>query len=337
MFSYLLPDVPSVAVAQLNAAVQSYLNLGIAASTKKAYNTGLRKYATFCMDTYHQLHPICEDTLLLFVTYLAQQHLSYPTIQVYLSAVRHNQITTGKSWPTAAPRLNYVLKGIRKSSAITNQPKERLPITFPIMTRLHAVFSRTSGDFTDIMIWAACCLAYFGLLRVSEFTTSSPNLYDPLKDLLLSDVALDNRASPSLIQVNIKQSKGDQFRKGAMIYLGKTGHAVCPVQALVQYLSRRGGAPGPLFLFSDGKWLTRQAFSKALNNALEELQMDSSQFNTHSFRIGAATSAKQVGISDSHVKALGRWQSNAYQKYVRLSPQDLARLSKSLASTRHGK
>ena len=94
------------------------------------------------------------------------------------------------------------------------------------------------------MIWAAWCLAYFGLLRVSKFTTSSPNLYDPLKDLLLSDVALDNRASPSLIQVNIKQSKGDQFRKGAMIYLGKMGHVVCPVQ----YLSRRGGAPGPLFL-----------------------------------------------------------------------------------------
>ena len=251
--------------------------------------------------------------------------------------MRHNQLTTGKSWPTAAPRLNYVLKGIRRSHATTYQPRERLPITFPIMTGLHAVFSRTSGNFRDIMIWAACCLAYFGLLRVSEFTTSSSDLFDPLKDLLLWDVALDNRASSSLIQVNTKQSKGDQFRKGAQIYLGKTGHAVCPVQALVQYLFRQGGAPGLLFLLSNSKWLTRQAFSKALNEAFEELQMDSSQFNTHSFRIGAATSAKQAGMSDSHVKALGRWQSDAYQRYVRLSPQDLARLSRSLASTRHGK
>ena len=257
--------------------------MGIAASTKKAYNAGLRKYATFCMDTYHQLQPICEDTLLLFVTYLAQQHLSYPTIQVYLSAVRHNQLTTDKSWPTAAPRLHYVLKGIRRSYATTYQPRERLPITFPIMIGLQAVFSQTPGKFRDIMIWAACCMAYFGLLRVSEFTASSSHFFDPLKDLLLSDVALDSRASPSLIQVNIKQSKGDQFRKGTQIYLGKTGHAVCPVQALVQYLSRRGSTPGPLFLFSNGKWLTRQAFSKALDKALEELQMDSSQFNIHSF------------------------------------------------------
>jgi len=69
------------------------------------------------------------------------------------------------------------------------------------------------------MIWAACCLAYFGLLRVSEFTTSPPTHFDPLIDLLLSDVALDNRMSPSITQVTIKQLKGDQFRKGAQIYL----------------------------------------------------------------------------------------------------------------------
>ena len=273
-------------LSELNTAAQTYLNLGLSTSTRKAYKTGVHKYITFCTETQHRPVPVCEDKLLLFATYLAQQYLSYPTIQVYLSAVRHSQIITGRSLPSVTPRSSYVLKGIRRSSALTYTPRERLPITFPIMAHLHAVLLKNTDNYRDVMIWAACCLAYFGLLRVSEFTISSPNHLDPSKDLLLSDIALDNRESPSLIQITLKQSKGDQFRKGEKIYVGRTTHAVCPVHALVQYLARRGHTPGPLFSFSDSKWLTRDSFSTALNKALEELHMDPSRFNTHSFRIG---------------------------------------------------
>lgn len=183
------------------------------------------------------------------------------------------------------------------------------------------------------MIWAACCTAYFGLLRVSEFTTPSPNHASSIPALLISDIALDSHTTPQLVRITLQQSKTDQFRQGTHIYLGKTGHQVCPVMALIQYLARRGDKPGPLFILPDNKSLTRTMFRAALNKAFKELKMDPVSFNTHSFRIGAATSAKQAGISDSHLKALGRWKSNAYLRYIRLSPADLAMLSKTLIST----
>ena len=111
---------------------------------------------------------------------------------------------------------------------MNHQPRERESITFQIIEHLHTVLSKHPGNYKDIMIWAACCLAYLGLLRVSEFTTSSPDYFDSSTDLLLSDVDLGNRVSPTTIQITLKQSKNDQFRAGTTICLGKTTHAVCP-------------------------------------------------------------------------------------------------------------
>ena len=103
------------------------------------------------------------------------------------------------------------------------------------------------------------------------------------------------------------------------------------MDALVQYLAIQDGTLGPLFLLPNNQSLTGELFRSALKKVFQELHMDHHQFNTHSFRIGAATSAKLAGGSDSYLKVFGKWRSDAYFKYVQLSPKDLARLSKSLA------
>ena len=77
-------------------------------------------------------------------------------------------------------------------------------------------------------------------------------------------------------------------------------------------------------MLSNNQLLTRATFSAALNEIFQKFNIHPHNFNTHSFRIGAATSAKQAGISDSHIEALGRWKSNAYLIYVCMSPQDLS-------------
>lgn len=41
-------------------------------------------------------------------------------------------------------------------------------------------------------------------------------------------------------------------------------------------------------------------------------------FRPHSFRIGRATDLAKQGVSESEIKALGRWESRAFQNYIRL-------------------
>ena len=102
------------------------------------------------------------------------------------------------------------------------------------------------------------------------------------------------------------------------------------MDAIIPYLAAKGSHPGPVFILPNGKMLTRDVFGSALNGILAKHNLQTSYYNTHSFRIGAATSTKKAGMSDVHIKTLGRWQSDAYQRYIRTSPQELANLSKLL-------
>ena len=116
-------------------------------------------------------------------------------------------------------------------------------------------------------------------------------------------MAVDSHVNPTLIHLHIKQSKTDPFRQGVDIYLGKTGATVCPVQALVNYLAQRSPDPGPLFVFSSDTPLTHYALVARLQTALEQAGLSRAllaQYNGHSFRISAATTAAQQGLEDSH-------------------------------------
>ena len=52
-----------------------------------------------------------------------------------------------------------------------------------------------------------------------------------------------------------------------------------------------------------------------MREALQPSGVDITQYSGHSFRIGAATTAAVVGIEDSLIRTLGRWESAAYLLY----------------------
>ena len=266
--------------------------------------------------------------------HLAQQGLAHTSIKVYLSAVRNLHVTAGLHNAFAlalTPRLELVLNGIKKETA---PRRSRFPITMEIMGKIKHVLLLQPTEPDNIMLWAACCIAFFGFLRCGEFTVPSQIAYDPEAHLSLSDVAVDNIQSPSVVQITIKQSKTDPFRQGVQIYLGKTEADVCPVAGILAYLTIRGALRGPLFILASRQALTRERFAGMLSKTLLAAGIADKGYNTHSFRIGAA---KEAGISDVHIKMLGRWKNDAYQLYVRTPRDRLAKFSKQLATATSGR
>ena len=141
---------------------------------------------------------------------------------------------------------------------------------------------------------------------------------------------LNSRQSPHPLRVRIKQSKTDPFNQGVDLFLGKIGTRICPVNAIKPYLAMQGAQAESLFIAEEGKQLTTQIFSSKLNTILQKMKINASQCNTHSFRIGATTSAKEAGISDAHIQMLGRWKSQAYLQCITTSRSQLATLSTQL-------
>ena len=172
-------------------------------------------------------------------------------------------------------------------------------------------------------------LGTFWVFAGGEFTVNSA--FDPHTHMTVSDLQADSLVNPSCFKVRIKCSKTDPFCVGCDIYLGCGSGAVFPITALGTYLSLRGSAPGPLFLFSDGRPLTRQRLSSFLQSILHGAGYSGS-YSGHSFRIGAATTAAARGVPDHLIKTLGRWLSEAYQIYIRTPVSSIARVSYQLVA-----
>ena len=84
------------------------------------------------------------------------------------------------------------------------------------------------------------CLPFFGFLRLSEFTIPSDSQFDKALHLCLNNISIDNRDNPKLLQIRLKQSKTDPFRRGVSIYLGATESNLCPAKGILPYLALRG-------------------------------------------------------------------------------------------------
>ena len=85
-------------------------------------------------------------------------------------------------------------------------------------------------------------------------------------------------------------------------------------------------------MFSDASYLTRDQFVREVRRLLTEAGIESSLYSGHSFPIGAATTAAQVGMEAALIQTFGRWKSSAYQLYIKIPQEYLASISLALVN-----
>lgn len=305
----------SPSMEHLNCMAATLISNSVSANTKGTYKCGLEKFRNF-RQTYRLLDnwPVPIADLLSFIAYLSWQGLKASTVSTYIASLSYTHKVNGFTDTTTSFLVVKAKEGLTRTQG--GRPADiRSPITLPMLTKLiHNLQFVCNNRYEQALFTAAFALAFFGLLRISEFTSPTSKQASP-KALQLLDVTLN----PAFMKVLIRWSKTDQRGMSVPLHIPCHAASYCPVRSMQNYLHQRPRSEGTqLFIHSNLRPLTRFQFNAVLKRSLHFADIPS-HIRSHSFRIGGATYLSQQGLSDTKIMAMGRWKSGVFSRYIRLS------------------
>jgi hypothetical protein len=174
---------------------------------------------------------------------------------------------------------------------------------------------------SEICVWAATLVAFWGAFRLGEIFPSKENCFDKFSDLLWRDIT---RSDHKTIVLKIRKAKIHTPLCSQVSLFAIRKKEFCPVSALnalASFQKKKGiwQTDLPVFRRSSGRNLTKTIFLKAVNASITKQPGDEILLSGKSFRSGIPSSLESFPESfcESHLKSLGRWKSKAYQRYMR--------------------
>ncbi|XP_062581945.1 uncharacterized protein LOC134243730 [Saccostrea cucullata] len=306
---------PSFATLQSTAC--SLIDAALAPNTKKLYRQALNCFSSF-IQSYYKTDCIKEISLgqvICFVSYLFSLGKAPSSISTYLAALAYYFKMTN------APDLSnhfLIKKMLSGAKRLVNSSDVRQPITLDILGKLLVAIPHVANSkYQEYLYMAMFLLAFYAFLRVGEITVrsgSNPNL------LLRRNVSFKRDKKQVRMVVTMINFKHNLGKKPVQLEINPQPKcSFCPVQAMRNYLEVRGAEEGALFCYRSGRPISRTEFCDVLRSALKFSKLDSNTFKAHSFRIGAATQAHLQGFSDSQIRVMGRWHSESFKRYIRVS------------------
>ena len=318
------PRRATQSISQLTRNANTYLRLSIAPSTSRNYNSAVSAYERFCSHLHLRPFPPTETVLIWYATHTAS-FSSHANVKVHMAAIKHFSIVRGDSVQFRDfDRLYLVIRGIKRSQGTSRSLPKRLPITPSLLRVINQNLFNSLRLYEDkVMLWTAIITAFFGFLRISEYTSSHTTRFDTMTTLMLSDVSIRNDHA----HLHIKASKTDPFRQGVTVRIAANNTILCPINALRLFLPLHPTQSGPLFAFQSGKYLTRSH----MNRLLKDTTNNTANISSHSLRIGAASTAAAMGCPKYLIQGMGRWSSDCFRRYIRISDRTIRTASRALA------
>jgi hypothetical protein len=198
----------------------------------------------------------------------------------------------------------------------------------------NAPYSFTSRAIGMSLLIGFCCLA-----RVSEYLRTKGKHFFKAEDVVFTLTPLSIDGEPRYIPSSeaylysndevtgvvytLEDAKNDSDGRGYTIPFDRNRSPDAAFDFVgesfdfASFARPKNGAP---FISSyTGEELLYEKLLEAIKSIAKHFGLDPARFGTHSSRIGGASALSAAGIEDSVIKIMGRWQSLAFLRYVRLA------------------
>ena len=207
----------------------------------------------------------------------------------------------------------------------------------PITWTMVMMFVRAAEEQRRRDVGIAIAIAYAGLFRMGELTSSNELPFSPTVDLSERDVIFHPTFwTATTVVFNIGRTKTDyDGSKGKLRPRTLPVEPGSPGDMLRHMLARRHGVTKgddpvlrPVLLFQNSKrgHLTRDGVIRFIRETLKQAGWTEArrlQYGTHSCRIGGCTALFEIGASAETIQSMGGWSSDAYKLYIRLQQKHL--------------
>ena len=173
---------------------------------------------------------------------------------------------------------------------------------------------------------AALEFGMVALARGCEFSLSAGEVHQVSEHMVPADVSAFVRGGVRHARVRMRKRKDLRVLRGkqAEVYLaGGSGGFFDAVADLELWLARRRqlgiDESRALFCHDDGSSFTVDQVRDMVKAVMQAAGYDPALYGAHSLRIGGATAALAAGVSPAQIRLMGRWSSDVYEIYCRMS------------------
>lgn len=311
-------NITRTPVSYLMPAAKNVIDHALSSRTKTLYLNYWQRYCDFC-----QLHhivitlPVSEVNLVNFLGHLVTVGLKANTIASHASALAYINKYLGYTDFSNSFLVKQFFKGCNTLSAGQAGPDTRLPITYNLFGKIIEALPYTIQSlYNRILFSTMCILAFHGFLRISELCAKNTSSNHAIKTENVH--VLEHEGGIQGIQIQLQTFKHSRAPVTLLLPRHLQNSRLCPYVAVKTYQTYFTHKTGPFFKHLNGTPVSYSFFNENLRNTINFLGFDPAKYKSHSFRIGAATSAAIQGYSEDVIKRMGRWNSNALQNYIRM-------------------